>query len=233
MDAEYARDRRARPELSFRLRTRAEVVVQAIRRYGRSHEPRVLDVGAAEGASLVEIARGVGSGQYVGIEMGPGLIRSAGRLPDNVTLMQGDACSLPAEFDGSFDAVSMLAVLEHLPEPVVALGEAHRVLRPGGLVVATCPDPFWDAIAGRLGLVKDEHHLQQVSLGRLRTWIEDAGFTVLHARRFMWAPIATLPYLGIRVSPRTALAIDSAITNVPILRRLCVNAYVVARKLAG
>ncbi len=41
--------------------------------------------------------------------------------------------------DASFGSVALLYVLYHLAEPRVALAEAHRVLRPGGLVAVAAP----------------------------------------------------------------------------------------------
>jgi SAM-dependent methyltransferase len=41
--------------------------------------------------------------------------------------------------DGELDACVSGDVLEHVPEPRAALREAHRVLRPGGLWLATVP----------------------------------------------------------------------------------------------
>jgi len=41
--------------------------------------------------------------------------------------------------DGTFDAVILQAVLEHVVDPVRCVSEAHRVLAPGGLVYAETP----------------------------------------------------------------------------------------------
>lgn len=51
-----------------------------------------------------------------------------------------DIVSIP-EPDGSFDAVLCTEVLEHLPDPVRALDEMARLLRPGGMMIITAP--FW------------------------------------------------------------------------------------------
>jgi SAM-dependent methyltransferase len=51
-----------------------------------------------------------------------------------------DILSIP-EPDASFDAVLCTEVLEHLPDPVRALDEMARLLRPGGMFVITAP--FW------------------------------------------------------------------------------------------
>jgi ubiquinone/menaquinone biosynthesis C-methylase UbiE len=49
-----------------------------------------------------------------------------------------DITQIP-EPDNSFDAVMCVEVLEHLPEPVAALRELSRLLRPGGLLIVTAP----------------------------------------------------------------------------------------------
>lgn len=43
------------------------------------------------------------------------------------------------EPDGSFDAVMCVEVLEHVPDPVRALRELARLLRPGGPLILTAP----------------------------------------------------------------------------------------------
>jgi 2-polyprenyl-3-methyl-5-hydroxy-6-metoxy-1,4-benzoquinol methylase len=49
-----------------------------------------------------------------------------------------DIVDIPAPSD-SFDVVLCTEVLEHLPDPVAAIGELTRVLRPGGLLLLTAP----------------------------------------------------------------------------------------------
>jgi SAM-dependent methyltransferase len=58
--------------------------------------------------------------------------------PRHAIDMYADAYDIPAP-DESFDTVLMTEVLEHLEEPVRALEEALRLLRPGGAVVLTTP----------------------------------------------------------------------------------------------
>lgn len=49
-----------------------------------------------------------------------------------------DITAIP-EPDGSFDAVLCTEVFEHIPDPVAALREFARLLRPGGRLILTAP----------------------------------------------------------------------------------------------
>ena len=50
-----------------------------------------------------------------------------------------DITDIPLE-SGSIDLIVNLEVLEHLPEPVKALKEFHRILKIGGKLLITCPN---------------------------------------------------------------------------------------------
>jgi ubiquinone/menaquinone biosynthesis C-methylase UbiE len=49
-----------------------------------------------------------------------------------------DITSIPVP-DGSFDAVLCSEVLEHVPDPIAAIRELNRVLKPGGTLILTSP----------------------------------------------------------------------------------------------
>ena len=49
-----------------------------------------------------------------------------------------DILEIP-EPDASFDAILCTEVLEHIPEPITALIELHRLLKPGGELILTAP----------------------------------------------------------------------------------------------
>jgi ubiquinone/menaquinone biosynthesis C-methylase UbiE len=52
--------------------------------------------------------------------------------------VRADATSLPFA-DATFESVALLYVLYHLDKPTMALAEARRVLRPGGLLAVAVP----------------------------------------------------------------------------------------------
>lgn len=50
----------------------------------------------------------------------------------------GDICTIPVA-DGSFDVILCTEVLEHVPEPIRAVIEFGRILKPGGKLLLTAP----------------------------------------------------------------------------------------------
>ncbi len=52
---------------------------------------------------------------------------------DGIDMISGDVMNLPFP-DASFDAIYASALLQHLPDPLGALGEARRVARPGAVI---------------------------------------------------------------------------------------------------
>jgi SAM-dependent methyltransferase len=52
--------------------------------------------------------------------------------------IRSDITSIPVE-DSSFDVVLCTEVLEHVPEPILALKELVRIVRPGGRLLLTAP----------------------------------------------------------------------------------------------
>lgn len=68
--------------------------------------------------------------------------RLAGQARAATPFVCGDARRLPFA-SGSFDAVTLLDVLEHVPEDDRAADEARRVVRPGGAILVSTPNHDW------------------------------------------------------------------------------------------
>jgi len=103
--------------------------------------PLVLDVATGTGRlPLALLAHEDFQGHMVGIDLSRRMLSiAAGKLQpfgERVSLIWCPAETLPFE-DGAFDVVTCLEALEFMTAPERVLGEAVRVLRPGGLLLVT------------------------------------------------------------------------------------------------
>jgi ubiquinone/menaquinone biosynthesis C-methylase UbiE len=101
---------------------------------------RVLEIGPGTGYYTLDIAEWLGADGRVEIfDLQQKFLdhvggRAAERGLGNVVPTQGDATALAYE-DASIDAVVLTAVLGEIPDPVAALREIRRVLKPSGRLV--------------------------------------------------------------------------------------------------
>lgn len=100
----------------------------------------VLDMGCGTGVAARAIARRRGfSGRITGIDLSASLAATAQRLSaeegigDRVEFRAGDTRTLDLAA-GSFDAVVAHTLVSHVDNPSAVIGEAARVVRPGGMV---------------------------------------------------------------------------------------------------
>lgn len=232
LGADYADGRETQKELVFRYKTRACMVATVIRERARDTTGlNILDYGSAEGLGLLELDRLLPGNSILGIEYSEALINKAPKLPDNIKLLKGDVTRLDEEVrKRKYDVVVALALLEHLRSPIDCLREAKNVMNAGGLLIATSPNPFWDNLSTRFGLLRGGQHETDMSKRILLEIATEAGFDMACYERFMWAPVSILPYLGIRVSPRMSLRVDRFVSKLHVLNFLFVNQLMVLRK---
>jgi ubiquinone/menaquinone biosynthesis C-methylase UbiE len=144
-------------------RTRA---YQAILKFLSKHlspGARLLDMGCAAG-SFVKAAGEYGFDAW-GCEWSENAV-SYGRSHYDLEIVQGQAEKIPADNE-SCAAVTMLHLIEHLPDPLQALKEVHRVLHPSGLLFIETPNylphyyheryfsfmtPLYCKLTGRFGI---------------------------------------------------------------------------------
>lgn len=103
----------------------------------------VLDAPCGDGYYTRLLAERLGSsGQVVGVDLEEeALARASGDTPPLVEWVRADATALPFD-DDSFDLAWCAQSLISLPDPVAALRELGRVVRPGGTVAILEEDSF-------------------------------------------------------------------------------------------
>jgi SAM-dependent methyltransferase len=111
---------------------------------GVGSDDNVLEVGCGTGVLAREVVKRVGpNGAVTGLDLSESMLGVARELCPDVDFRQGNAMSLPFD-DKSFDVAIASFVLMFVPDPVLAVSELWRVLKPGGRVVIT----VWEALGG-------------------------------------------------------------------------------------
>jgi SAM-dependent methyltransferase len=161
----------------------------------------VLDVGCGPGTITVEMAQRVGpNGHVTGIDRSAEVLARATEEATaagvtNVSFASDDVYALDHP-DDSFDVVHAHQVLQHLTDPVAALREMRRVVRPGGVVGVRDADYAAMAWAPRHPLLDrwlelyhqvTERNDAEADAGRfLLGWAQQAGFTDITSTSTSW-----------------------------------------------
>ena len=117
------------------FRRHYELVARDVRNYGPAE--RILDIGTGPGYLLAALHQTLPNAALVGVDISPAMITQARRNMNaygqdgRIEVKVAGASTLPFA-DGTFDRVVSTGSLHHWKEPLRALAEAHRVLRPGG-----------------------------------------------------------------------------------------------------
>ena len=156
---------------------------------------RLLDVGCGPGTITADLATRLAPGTVLGIDASAEVIDAARRDHPDVTFSVADVYDLGLE-DASWDVVHAHQVLQHLADPVAALREMRRVVRPGGIVAARDSDYAsftWHPADGRLERwLALYQEIARANSGepdagrRLLSWARQAGFTRVDASASAW-----------------------------------------------
>lgn len=160
---------------------------------------QILDVGSGPGSITIELAERVRPGAVIGIEPMRSIVETAAAaIPDgldNLTFETGDVYDLQYE-DASFDVVHAHQVLQHLREPIAALREMRRVLRPGGVLAVRDADyggMVWAPESPALTRWMEIYQAMGAELGvepnagrHLLGWTQEAGFDRIEPGASVW-----------------------------------------------
>lgn len=170
----------------------------------------VRDRAALQGASALDVGCGGGllsealardGARVTAIDLAPELVKVARlhRLESGVQVdyQLRSVESLAEEQPATFDVITCMEMLEHVPDPPAIIRACHALLKPGGrLFVSTLnrtPAAFALAIVGaeyiaRL-LPKGTHHYQEfIRPSELAAWLRDAGFQLQDVSGLAYEP---------------------------------------------
>ena len=169
----YARMRSSAPQLAAYRAQAAELTKEL------PNGADVLEVAPGPGHLAVEIAR-LGRFRVSGVDLSRSFVEiaraAARRAGVDVDFRHGDASNLPFAAD-SFDLIICQAAFKNFSQPVVALNEMFRVLRPGG--TAVIQDMRREATDRDI-----DQEIRRMQLGRLNTFMTRITLRVLRRRAF-------------------------------------------------
>jgi ubiquinone/menaquinone biosynthesis C-methylase UbiE len=140
---------------------------------------RVLEVAPGPGYLAIELAP-LGSYRITGLDVSRSFVRiaseNAARARVEVDFHEGDAAALPFAAD-VFDLIVCRAAFKNFSDPVGALREMHRVLRPGGraLIIDMRSDASGESIADEVA---------KMHLGRIDAFLTRTTLSALRKRAY-------------------------------------------------
>jgi ubiquinone/menaquinone biosynthesis C-methylase UbiE len=157
----------------------------------------LLDVGCGPGTITVDLAVRIAPGTAIGIDRAHAAISEARQTggTGDVEFKTADVYALEFD-DASFDVVHAHQVLQHLTDPVAALAEMRRVLRPEGILAVrdgdygafiwAPPDPVLDRWLELYFQVCVRNRTSPDAGRQLLGWVSAAGFGAIEPSSSTW-----------------------------------------------
>jgi SAM-dependent methyltransferase len=182
MAAESHKTGKSNPQRKGRYYSRRLLDPSLVAYYYRhfGHVRRILDLGC--GLGCMGRLKPEAAIEVYGLDIDEVAVAEA-RQYENAQVWNLETPRLPFDED-YFDAVLAKDILEHLQAPWVLVAEIYRILRPGGVVMAS-------AVMAKPGIVWDDYtHIRGFTRRALGMLFEDVGFDVLHIHKMGGVPLA-------------------------------------------
>src|ERR1700680_1503589 len=134
---------------------------------------RILEIAPGPGYLCIALAK-LGPFKITGLDISQSFVRMASLYAKRegvvARFIHGSASDIPLE-DGLFDLIVCRAAFKNFSEPLKALNEMHRVLKPGGraIIIDLRKDASWEEIVG---------YVDGLHISRTNSWM--TKFTFKH-----------------------------------------------------
>ncbi|MEW6203508.1 MAG: class I SAM-dependent methyltransferase [bacterium] len=210
------------------IRRRAAAIIDRIEK--KSPRGNLLDVGCA-GGFFLDAARERGWNTK-GVEISS-FAAAFARENLKLDVFEGEVTNAPFP-NASFDVVTLLDVIEHMPDPSASLRRIYDLIKPGCWLYVVTPN--FDSIPRRIlganwGIITPEHHLYFFTAYTLRQMITNSGFKIY--RVFYPAlgiadlllSVGTLQRIGIPVTTEKKLSLRKYLGGTRNAIRSAVNMF--------
>ncbi|MBK9927376.1 MAG: bifunctional 2-polyprenyl-6-hydroxyphenol methylase/3-demethylubiquinol 3-O-methyltransferase UbiG [Anaerolineales bacterium] len=164
--------------------------------------PKILDVGC--GGGILSEALAKNGAKVVGSDLSQASLEVAKRHAEQqglkIEYLYESAENIAQKNPGSFDAITCMEMLEHVPEPAKVIAACAQALKPGGhaffSTINRTPKAFLFAIVGgeyilRL-LPRGTHTYQKlIRPSELKQWAQDAGLEFSRIASLIYNPFTT------------------------------------------
>jgi SAM-dependent methyltransferase len=153
------------------------LLLETVERWAPKPFGRLLDAGCGTGGFLRRAEVAWPSVALDGVDREPLAVALARSRLTRATIVEGDVHALPYE-DGQFDAIVLADVLYHRDvEPIRAIRECRRCLRPGGVLAMNAPAYEWLRGAHDVPI----HSARRYTRGQLVEEAKGAGLEIVKA----------------------------------------------------
>lgn len=193
---------------------RAEMLDALCERYGVEKGTRLVEVGPGFGLFLEEAAKLHRFSRIMAVEATPALAKTCQKRGFEVLETSVEQADLGEE---KADVVASFECLEHLFSPWEFLTGCFRLLRPGGLLVVTCPngEGFDIVTLGERSNTVNHQHLNLFNTRSFPLLAEACGFEVVE--------VSTPGRLDAEIVRKAALTGRLDLSHQPFLQRVLVD----------
>ena len=163
----------------------------------RGISPTILDVGC--GAGLLSEALAKTGAQVTGLDLSDEALSTAkAHAKIEGLTIDYQPCAIEDVKGNTFDVITCMEMLEHVPNPQGIIQECKRLLKPGGLLFLSTMNR--NAKAYLLGIIGAEYIARMLPIGthdydkfikpsELLRWCRDAGFSQSHLQGVRYQPL--------------------------------------------